>query len=272
MLRLLSACGLCLRPSNAYADDGSTVIPNETVRLLPAPDALLSYSAGPLVDTQKPSERLGTIVRAKEGEGRKMVNVSVRTPFVMQRALLSLPPTGHPPIASAPAPRRSRRPPVLTMTRTCESVRGEPQTQPVLPPVSSCSSSGRRPELPERYMYPNANAIAYGVTAKQASTASEWFGEFACESELEVQTSAASAAGADAPVFEKRRVRPMPDQEVYTISPLVMLPVSPTLTYLFLFVSFCLQAQHPAAAISIEPGRDGAKGSAWGIAFSWSDT
>ncbi|KAJ7469530.1 hypothetical protein FB451DRAFT_1254934 [Mycena latifolia] len=89
----------------------------------------------------------------------------------------------------APAPRTSRRPPVLTMTSARASLFADSPRRSRYSSLSgSRFSSRRRPELPERYMsaesgercaYANANANAYGARGKPASTASasEWFSE-----------------------------------------------------------------------------------------------
>ncbi|KAJ7469447.1 hypothetical protein FB451DRAFT_354427 [Mycena latifolia] len=238
MLRLLSACCPCLRPAEAGTEDDNTVIPNETSRLIPAPPGLVAYSAGErgalAVDTQKLNERLGTIVRAKEG---KMVNVSARAPFVMHRApsvsSASAPPSPTAPgveVASAPAPRTSRRPPVLTMTPARASLYAESRYSS---PSGSRSSSRRRPDT----------TYAYGVRAKQASAASgsEWFGESAPESEMDVEESAVAPSDSAAAAPEE-----------------VIVPAAPL----------------PIAAVRAEG--EGARGKAeargFGIAFSWSDT
>ncbi|KAJ7443318.1 hypothetical protein FB451DRAFT_1190222 [Mycena latifolia] len=84
---VFSACCPCLRPAGAeddyiYRASALLASPPRLSRALIKTTGI-SYSAGPSVDTQKLNEQLGTIMRAKEG---KMVKVSARTPFVMQRA------------------------------------------------------------------------------------------------------------------------------------------------------------------------------------------
>ncbi|KAJ7442856.1 hypothetical protein FB451DRAFT_1190371 [Mycena latifolia] len=150
------------------------------------------YSTGPPVDMQKLNERLGTIVpcpfrpsfpfcSVRFNAGPADVRERVRTGAAHQ------PPPGRPDDDA----------------RACESLRGELEPQPVLVPSRLALAP---PGAPERYMYPNANANARGARGNQASTtsASEWAGESASESE--VKDSATSAAGAGAPVLEERRV------------------------------------------------------------------
>ncbi|KAJ7166969.1 hypothetical protein C8R46DRAFT_1272102 [Mycena filopes] len=102
LLTQLFCC--CLRPRPAPLDVESTVIPNEHSRLLEPP-----ASPASVVDHQSLSDRLGTIVRAKEG---KMVSVSARTPFTLHDAPEQLP-------SSSSTTSANRRPPILTMTPAC---------------------------------------------------------------------------------------------------------------------------------------------------------
>ncbi|KAJ7469475.1 hypothetical protein FB451DRAFT_1176711 [Mycena latifolia] len=198
ILRLLSVCCPCPCPADSeddyiYRVSALLASPPRLSRAL-IKTTSISYSAGPPVVTQKLNERLCPIMRAKEG---KMANVSACTAFVMQRvpsappslsassaATSDSPTPGH---ESAPASRTSRRPPVLTMTPARASLYHHAESR-YSSPAGSRSSSRRRPEP----------AYAYGVRAKQVSTASEWFGESASvpESEVEVYDSA-FAAGAD---------------------------------------------------------------------------
>ncbi|KAJ7493950.1 hypothetical protein FB451DRAFT_1491511 [Mycena latifolia] len=256
MLRALFPC--CLRPADT--DDDYTVIPNETARLLPAPEAdlLPSYSAGPPMDTQKLNDRMGTIVRAKEG---KMVNVSARTPFVMQRApspssFASTPPDPPTPgPESAPAARTSRRPPVLTITPARASLYAEGRSR-YSSPAGSRSPSRRRPDP----------AYAYGVRAKQASTASasEWLGGSASEAEVEDSSGAPVDSSSAAP------------EEVRTPSLFSSWTrASDAHTHVVILPPQANGVALPTA-VPAPPRPTGSEGEAeakgLGIAFSWSDT
>ncbi|KAJ7442889.1 hypothetical protein FB451DRAFT_1296759 [Mycena latifolia] len=226
MLHLLSACCPCLRP--AKVDDDYTVIPNEAARLLSTSPGLPAYSAGSpealAVDTQKLNERLGTIVRAK---GAKMVNVSARTPFVMYRApcaplsasnFASTPPDPPSPgYESAPAPRTSRRPPVLTMTPARASLYAESRYSS---PAGSRSSSRRRPELPDRYGYANASVNPPSTEGSGRGTQASWFGESASasESEVEVEESAAVPEDDATPVPIPRPAHPPAESTTEVVS------------------------------------------------------
>ncbi|KAJ7442866.1 hypothetical protein FB451DRAFT_1190382 [Mycena latifolia] len=118
------------------------------------------------------------------------------------------PPTpGH---ESAQAPRMSRRPPVLTMSPARASLYAEIRYSS---PSGSRSSSRRRPELPDRYMY-GAPGMGSG-RGKQASTASasEWFGGSASESDVEVEDSAVPEVEGEANGVLTPRAQPPPHLE-----------------------------------------------------------
>ncbi|KAJ7016096.1 hypothetical protein C8F04DRAFT_584071 [Mycena alexandri] len=161
-------CYCCLRPEVSREDD-PTVIPTETTHLIPNSAGLSSPSLpeAMIVDHQKLNDRMGLIVRAKEG---KMVNVSVRLPFMLQSATGNSPPSSNGLSSSpttptstatapaAPAPQTSagssavsRRPLVLTMTPARSRLYAESRYSS---PSGSRSSSRRRPELSDRYAYP----------------------------------------------------------------------------------------------------------------------
>ncbi|KAJ7692940.1 hypothetical protein B0H17DRAFT_1330682 [Mycena rosella] len=191
MLRLLFPC--CIRP----IEDEFTIIPDETSYLLPASVGLPSPDPSDTitVDHQKLNDRLSTIVRAKEG---KMVNVISRTPFtlhIVQDSTSSsdsrtapLTPTSPttatgPVLPVSPASSDvvvSRRPTVLTMTparsRATMSLYADSRYSS---PSASRSSSRRRPDPADRYMYaaPSSDRGSVRRKGKQASTSSEWFGE-----------------------------------------------------------------------------------------------
>ncbi|KAJ7469458.1 hypothetical protein FB451DRAFT_1176695 [Mycena latifolia] len=221
-------------------------IPNETARIIPVPDALpscVSYSAGEresrAVDTQKPTECLGTIVRAKEG-APSAPSSSASTP-------LDPPTPGH---DGAPAPRTSRRPPVPTMTPARTSLYAGSQYSS---PSGSCSSSRRRPDV----------TYAYGVRAKQASASasSEWFGESASESEAEesvVQEEEGEVRGDETP-------------EVHTPSSSFEYQVLTLIHSLFFTLQANCVPNTPGAQPPPTDSEGGAKAKALGIAFSWSN-
>ncbi|KAJ7443267.1 hypothetical protein FB451DRAFT_1413759 [Mycena latifolia] len=217
MLRLLSACCPCLRHTDADPEDDYTVIPNETARFTSC--ARCRFAAvlrrGAPVDTQKLSERSSTWAwpcAPRRGDGQR----SMRTPFVMHRTP-SAPPSHSPSFASTLYAKSHNR---------------------YFSPDASRSSSRRRADT----------ICAHGVGMKQSS---QWLGESASESGVEVEDSGASAAGAGTQVLEERRVCPMPDGEVRP--PAAPVPIT-----------------------AVRAGGEGARGKAeargLGIAFSWSDT
>ncbi|KAJ7469488.1 hypothetical protein FB451DRAFT_1400345 [Mycena latifolia] len=240
MLRLLTACGPCLGPSNADADDstvyGGHVIPNDTVRLLPAPDALPSYSVGPpessAVDAQKLNEPLGTIVRIKEGCVRSALPPSSlllhhltrrgqRAPSAPLFHSPSPAPTPYPPTPgheSAPAPRTSCRPP------------------PVLLPgghaLELAPKAGHR-----LYVWRKGEAGIHNERERMVRRV-----------RVRVAGGSGGVGGAAAGARATGSASDARRGGASTISSLLMLPVSPTLTYIFLFPSFCLQAKTPAGA------------------------
>ncbi|KAJ7896516.1 hypothetical protein B0H13DRAFT_2034083 [Mycena leptocephala] len=177
MFHQLFYCCLCPRD-----EDDPTVIPTETTHLI-SPTAGLSSPGLPeatAVDHQKLHDRMGSIVRSKEG---KMVNVSARTPFTLQSAggstsappFSSSPPT---PTPQAPGDTVGRRPPVLTMTPARARLHADSRYSS---PTGSRSSSRRRtgtdPTERDRY----TSYFPYSERGKQA-TPSEWFGDTESES------------------------------------------------------------------------------------------
>ncbi|KAJ7175003.1 hypothetical protein C8R43DRAFT_975688 [Mycena crocata] len=108
LARLFCCC--YIRPRTNRTDVESAVIPNETSRLIDPPS---SPAPQITVDHQKLNDKLGTIVRAKEG---KMVSVNARAPFTLHSAYNgedSPSPSGTAGFGSAAV---SRLPPVLTMS------------------------------------------------------------------------------------------------------------------------------------------------------------
>ncbi|KAJ6539984.1 hypothetical protein DFH09DRAFT_1396586 [Mycena vulgaris] len=167
-------------------DTESSVIPNETSRLLAPP------SPAPVVDHQKLSERLAGIVRAKEGCVRKMVSVSSRAPFTIV--------SSHPSPSSTPPTNGtttiSRRPPVLTMTPTHARSQGSNLHLTLYVESRSSSSSGsrasssRRPQSAhsQSSIPPSAPAASQSSAPASASnrgkalaSASAWLGEGASD-------------------------------------------------------------------------------------------
>ncbi|KAH9026684.1 hypothetical protein EDB83DRAFT_2526613 [Lactarius deliciosus] len=72
-MSLLSFLFCCLRPRSSSSDE-----PNENSRLIPASEDVPPAARHVIIDQQRMKERLGVIVRAKEG---KMVNVNAPVPF-----------------------------------------------------------------------------------------------------------------------------------------------------------------------------------------------
>ncbi|KAJ7181272.1 hypothetical protein C8R46DRAFT_599650 [Mycena filopes] len=177
----------CLRPRPAPPDvESTTVIPNEHSRLLEPP-----ASPASVVDHQSLSDRLGTIVRAKEG---KMVSVSARTPFTLVHDAEPQLPSSSSTTTSA-----NRRPPILTMTpaRSHGSLnlhsdsqsqsRSRSRSRPSSRSDSLASSPRRAAHSPLPPVAPPAPppASASGSAERNAPApvdASEWFVE--SESEL----------------------------------------------------------------------------------------
>ncbi|KAJ7728523.1 hypothetical protein B0H16DRAFT_1588898 [Mycena metata] len=171
----------CVRPRADPIDAESTVIPNEHSRLLDPPS-----SPAIVVDHQKLSDRLGTIVRAKEG---KMVSVSARTPFTLHDA-------EQLPSAST----ANRRPPILTMTparsqgslnlhsnsnsRSPHSSRSGSRASSRQPELRSHSAHSTSPAPPSATCAPLSES-ASGDSSKPPVDASEWFAE--SESDLSVE-------------------------------------------------------------------------------------
>ncbi|KII92926.1 hypothetical protein PLICRDRAFT_172956 [Plicaturopsis crispa FD-325 SS-3] len=86
MASVLSQVFCCLRSRSGSSDEGR---PDEHERLIPAVnDAPQTISDVVVVDRQNLKDRLGTIVRSKEG---KMVNVNAHVPFNLHNQ-----PTSHP--------------------------------------------------------------------------------------------------------------------------------------------------------------------------------
>ncbi|KAI9455243.1 hypothetical protein BJY52DRAFT_1188468 [Lactarius psammicola] len=73
-MSLLSFLFCCLRPRSLASSDE----PNENSRLIPASEDVPPAARHVIIDQQRMKERLGVIVRAKEG---KMVNVNASLPF-----------------------------------------------------------------------------------------------------------------------------------------------------------------------------------------------
>ncbi|KAJ7661068.1 hypothetical protein B0H17DRAFT_1094609 [Mycena rosella] len=182
LARLLCCCSGPRTPAHDVESTGQ-VIPNETTRLLDPP----SSPAPIAVDHQKLSDKLGSIVRAKEG---KMVSVSARAPFMIHSAHDSeeenLPSTSHmAPTHTANNATISRRPPVLTMTpaRSQGSLNLYSDSRSQLSsPAGSRSSSRRRPELRSNSVQSHSSNSA-PVSARGKSVG--WLAESSSERSVE---------------------------------------------------------------------------------------
>ncbi|KAJ7435784.1 hypothetical protein B0H11DRAFT_2295291 [Mycena galericulata] len=183
MLQSLFSC--CIR-SHRSADDDLTIIPDETTHLLPSSTGIPSPGLPDtiVVDQQNLNDRLGTIVRAKEG---KMVNVGSRTPFTVVQVSTS-PPTSSTappsPNVTAPPPNHpgssngaSRRPPVHTMTPARGANRHLYTDSRYPSPNASRSSSRRRPEAGERERDRHTHSYADRYTYTSSAPHSETEGE-----------------------------------------------------------------------------------------------
>ncbi|KAJ7450681.1 hypothetical protein B0H11DRAFT_318406 [Mycena galericulata] len=200
MFQSLFSC--CIR-SHRSADDDLTIIPDETTHLLPSSTGIPSPGLPDttVVDQQNLNDRLGTIVRAKEG---KMVNVGSRTPFTVVQVSMSPPPSSTtPPSPNVTAPPSNhagssngvnRHPPVHTMAPARGASRHLYTDSRYSSPNTSRSSSRRRPEAGERERDRHTHSYAdrYAYTshtphsetegededqAKGKRTATDWFAE-----------------------------------------------------------------------------------------------
>ncbi|KAJ6474051.1 hypothetical protein C8R47DRAFT_1144619 [Mycena vitilis] len=170
----------CARPRD---EEDLTVIPTETTHLLSTALSSPGLPEATAVDHQKLQDRMGSIVRSKEG---KMVNVSARTPFTLQSApaplgmgALSQEASSDTDSAtsSAHAPARtayvSRRPPVLTMTPAHARLHADSRYSS---PTGSRSSSRRRTDPGS---YGGYGGYAHSAAARVPS---DWFGDSGSES------------------------------------------------------------------------------------------
>ncbi|KAJ6494265.1 hypothetical protein C8R45DRAFT_987767 [Mycena sanguinolenta] len=185
LIAQLLCCGV--RPRAASPDVQSTVIPTERSHLLDD-----SQSPAIVVDHQKLSDKLGTIVRAKEG---KMVSVSARTPFTLHDA--------EPPNLNDGGSRVnvSRRPPVLTMTpaRSHGSLNLYSDSRSRHSSRSCSRSSSRQPHLRSHstssgalrstVSRSTAGSASVSDTRAPALDASEWVPESESEFSVEDESS-----------------------------------------------------------------------------------
>ncbi|KAF7369864.1 hypothetical protein MSAN_00615400 [Mycena sanguinolenta] len=157
LIAQLLCCGV--RPRAASPDAQSTVIPTERSHLLE--DSQSFHRPVIVVDHQKLSDKLSTIVRTKEG---KMVSVSARTPFTLHDAVASN--------ANAGGGRVnvSRRPPVLTMTpaRSHGSLNLYSDSRSRHSSRSGSRSSSRQPDLRSH----STNSSAPRSTASRSAAGS----------------------------------------------------------------------------------------------------
>ncbi|KAJ7694274.1 hypothetical protein B0H14DRAFT_3044212 [Mycena olivaceomarginata] len=161
LLTQLLCCGA--RPRAAPPDVQSTVIPNEHSRLLDEPESPAIVDVD-VVAHQSLSDRLDTIVRAKEG---KMVSVSARTPFTLHGA------------EQAPS----------TSTFNGGGNRAN------VPPAAGSRSSSRQPALRSQSarsgssVPPSTTSVPSSASASdnrgKAPDASEWFAESGSEFSME---------------------------------------------------------------------------------------
>ncbi|KAF7334679.1 hypothetical protein MVEN_02298500 [Mycena venus] len=155
MLHSLFCC--CARPR---VEDDPTVIPTETTHLISGAAGLPSphLPETMAIDRQRLQERMGTIVRSKEG---KMVNVNARTPFILHSASegssstapasptaednnLSAPPTPTLSVLPPPSALNASNPHVVTMTPARLRLRADSRYSS---PSGSRSSSRRRADI-----------------------------------------------------------------------------------------------------------------------------
>ncbi|KAK7053585.1 hypothetical protein R3P38DRAFT_3576552 [Favolaschia claudopus] len=211
----------CCRVRDSVEEDDRTVMPTETTHLIspvpgiPSP-GLAETSA---VDHQKLQDRMGTIVRTKEG---KMVNLTVRTPFILQTAATP-PPSNEAGPSALPAPA-----PSFSTEAAAASSSDSPTTPTTLNPtpldrrrlaVVTMTPAGARLRAESRYSSPSAsrsssrrrvggdNLDIYATYARHpdrergrhAPVPSEWLKEAA--------DSTASAKGRDAVEEGEGRLR-----------------------------------------------------------------
>ncbi|KAJ7881990.1 hypothetical protein B0H14DRAFT_2704160 [Mycena olivaceomarginata] len=181
LLTQLLCCGA--RPRAAPPDVQSTVIPNEHSRLLDEPESPAIVDVD-VVAHQSLSDRLDTIVRAKEG---KMVSVSARTPFTLHGAEQA--PSTSTVNGGGNRANVSRRPPVLTMTpaRSHGSLNLYSDSRSRHSSGSGSRSSSRQPALRSQSarsgssVPPSTTSVPSSASASdnrgKAPDASEWFAE-----------------------------------------------------------------------------------------------
>ncbi|KAF8183319.1 hypothetical protein K438DRAFT_2164472 [Mycena galopus ATCC 62051] len=183
MFRLLFCC--CFRPS---VEDDPTVIPTETTHLISGiaiPSPGLAETIVVDQQFQHLQDRLGTIVRSTEG---KMVNVSVRAPFILQSAPAGKSRAPLAPAASSPTHEESALPPptaptlsintgppVFTMTPACVRFQSRYST-----PTVSRSSSCRRTSSSDRHTF---YAHSSGERGRKLDVPNGWLTETETESE-----------------------------------------------------------------------------------------
>ncbi|KAF8192875.1 hypothetical protein K438DRAFT_2017989 [Mycena galopus ATCC 62051] len=193
-------------PSLVRNDGYHQVIPTETTHLIS--DAAGLSSAGlpdtRAVDRQKLRDRMGTIVRLKEG---KMVNVNARVPFILHsttesssstttsEAHLSAPPTPELTSNFSSALDSTHHPQVLTMTPARMRLRADSRYSS---PSGSRSSSRRRTDPVDRHNMYTQHGTERGK--QTPSIPSQWLGE------TESEASGMADAGAEEPESPTSRV------------------------------------------------------------------
>ncbi|KAJ6464825.1 hypothetical protein C8R45DRAFT_1107076 [Mycena sanguinolenta] len=191
MFRLLFCC--CARPG---AEADATVIPTETTHLITGVAGFPSPGLPETITTnqfQHMQDKMGTIVRSTEG---KMVNVSARTPFILQSA-----PRGSG-IAAAPSfdpssspttptmsvgpsdPNLGRHPPVFTMTPSCARLQSRYPSTTVSRSSSCKRASSSSSDRDTFYGYCSVER------GRQVAVSNKWFSETDTAPESESPVSA----------------------------------------------------------------------------------
>ncbi|KAN0130277.1 hypothetical protein V8E53_011900 [Lactarius tabidus] len=158
-MSLLSFLFCCLRPRSVP----SSQEPDENSRLIPASDDVLPAARHVIVDQQRMKERLGVIVRAKEG---KMVNVNAPLPFNLNNNTAHRP---HPPHTQQPPHQQQMRLDRFRARAGSPQPSFDAERQSVLSSASASASpshetyeeTARRPVLNVRIVRPGS-ALARG--------------------------------------------------------------------------------------------------------------
>ncbi|KAH9025652.1 hypothetical protein EDB84DRAFT_365723 [Lactarius hengduanensis] len=193
-MSLLSFLFCCLRPRSSSSDD-----PNENSRLIPASEDVPPAARHVIIDQQRMKERLGVIVRAKEG---KMVNVNAPVPFNLNNN------TAHRPHHHHAQPPQQTRLDRVRARASSPQPSFDMERQSVLSSASASASPSqeideemtRRPTLNVRIVRPGS-ALARGrPVTRDATPSSELQQQQQQQQEGRYSRAEVEEAGSDGPV------------------------------------------------------------------------